>query len=245
MHTEQLLAYSEKYLGNYTQIKQAILRCEPYLRPQFSAQAITILDPRYPTHLKRLSEPPFVLYTQGNLEALKRCKLAVIGSRDMCTYAEHATKRMIQELNQHYAIVSGLAKGVDGCAHQSAIQNNTITIAVLGFGFNYMYPQMHCTLAETIRETGLLVSQYPPHTPIEKFRFVERNRIIAALSDKVCVMQAGLKSGTMSTVNAALDCGIEVYCLPYRYDEIEGKGNNLLIQQGAFILTNFDELIKL
>ncbi len=245
MRKDQLIAYSDKYHGSSSLIKRALLRNEPYQKIETHDSIISILDEDYPWQLKRLSEPPYVLYLKGNVELLHQPKIAIVGSRVMGQYAQKATQQMIQQLRQHFVIVSGLAKGVDGCAHLSALQTNTATIAVLAFGFNYLYPKEHQFLLNEIIHKGLVLSQYPPHTPIEKFRFVERNRVIAALSDKVCVMQAGLKSGTMSTVNAALDCGIDVHCLPYHWDEFEGEGNNLLIQQGAFILTKFDELIKL
>jgi DNA processing protein len=245
MHRNQLIAYAYRYLGSNTLIKKALLVNEPYHQVSEPFNCITILDLNYPNELRRLSDPPYVLFLKGQQEILHKKKIAIIGSRKMCSYAKIMTDRLIASVSSNYVVVSGLAHGVDGCAHQCALQYKIGTIAVLAFGFDTMYPKAHLSLAQDIECNGLLISQYPPHTPIEKYRFVERNRIIAALSDVVCVMQAGIKSGTMSTVNAALDCGIDVFCLPYHVDEPYGEGNNLLIQQGANILTNFNDMIKL
>jgi DNA processing protein len=245
MNRTQLIAYSLRYAGSTARIARALQRNEAYQPSSQTPTAVTILDANYPVRLKKLAHPPYVLFLDGDVDCLSDVSIGVVGSRQMQAYAARSTQALIASLPKHWVVVSGMARGVDGCAHEAALNQGLRTVAVLGHGLDLCYPREHHSLFKRIAAQGCLVSQYPPRTPLEKFRFVERNHVIAALSDALCVMQAGEKSGTMSTVNAALECGIDVHCLPYRIDEVQGLGNNRLIQQGAYILTKVDELIKL
>jgi len=244
MHKLQLLAYSLKYEGDYTSIHQAISMNEPYDIPLYKGFYFTILDDCYPKTLKYLKNPPFVLYYRGNILCLQHECVSVIGSRNALPYAQKWTTEWVRVLSQQYTIVSGLAKGIDGLAHRIACESGC-TIAVLGSGIDVIYPKLNTDLYHIIEEKGLILSEYPEKTEVRKHQFVMRNRIIAALGKGLFVMQSNLKSGSMITVNVALDCGIDVYCLPFNCDQEEGLGNNFLIQQGANILTNPQEFTKL
>ena len=244
MNSKQLLAYSLKYEGDYTSIHKALINNEPYNPVKEEGFYFTICDEIYPDSLKVLKNPPFVLYYRGNIDLLKRESVSVIGSRNALPYAIKWTEKVVRELSKRNVIVSGLAKGIDGLAHRYAMENGS-TIAVLGCGIDVIYPKCNRDLYDQIRIYGLILSEYPNKTEVRKHQFVMRNRIIAGLGDVLFVMQSNLKSGSMITVNVALDCGKEIICLPFNCDQIEGEGNNFLIQQGANILTNLEELTKL
>lgn len=244
MNSKQLLAYSLKYEGDYTSIHKAIENNEPYVPVKEEGFYFTLCDEIYPESLKVLKNPPFVLYYRGNIELLKKECVSVIGSRNALSYAIKWTEKVVEELSKRYVIVSGMAKGIDGLAHLVAMENGN-TIAVLGCGIDVIYPKCNKELYNQIKTKGLILSEYPMKTKVRKHQFVMRNRIIAGLGQSLFVMQSNLKSGSMITVNVALDCGKDITCLPFNCDQIEGEGNNFLIQQGANILTNLEELTKL
>ena len=244
MDSKQLLAYSIKYEGDYASIHKACMNNEPYIPVQEEGFYFTIYDNIYPEALKVLKNPPYVLYYRGNIDLLNRESVSVIGSRNALSYSIRWTEKLVRELSKRYVIVSGLAKGIDGLAHQIAMENGS-TIAILGCGIDVIYPKTNKDLYNQIKMNGLILSEYPGKTEVRKHQFVMRNRIIAGLGQSLYVMQSNLKSGSMITVNVALDCGKDITCLPFNCDQIEGEGNNFLIQQGANILTNLSELTKL
>ena len=244
MIREQLIAYSIKYEGEPAKIRQA-LRCnEPYTPVLASLNVMTFLDDDYPVDLKNLNDPPYVLYYKGNLELLKDQAIAVVGSRCPKDYAITMTKDVVNCLAQRYVIVSGLAKGIDALAHQAALSINS-TIAVLGCGIDRIYPNENKDLFQQIEEQGLILSEYPKMSLPLKHHFPDRNRIVAALSKAVVVMQADIKSGALITVNQALDLGKDIYTIPYDLMALEGQGCNLLIQQGANMILNHDDLLSI
>ena len=244
MTREQLIAYSLAFEGETTLIRQALINHLPYTPVTGILNAITILDDAYPDRLRNLAYPPYVLYTKGNLDLLKRPAVAVVGSRNMLAYAKSMTNQLIPVLSQRFVIVSGLAKGIDACAHEAGLKVNS-TIAVLGCGIDRIYPSENKALAQEIEKYGLILSEYPGDALPLKHRFPWRNRIVAALSQAVVVMQADLKSGSMITVNEALNLGKEVYTIPYGLDHPEGQGCNLLIQQGANLILGNEDLLSI
>jgi DNA processing protein len=244
MTRDQLLAYSFTYEGETIRIKQAIMRNESYEPISGVFSAITILDDTYPDCLRTLRDPPYVLYYKGDLNLLRKEAIAVVGSRTMLSYAEAMTKALIGKLAQHYVIVSGLAKGIDACAHSQGLQGVS-TIAVLGCGINRIYPFENKALYLQIENQGLILSEYPDHAQPLKHRFPWRNRIVAALGKALVVMQADYKSGSMITVNEALDLGKEIYTIPYDLMRPEGQGCNLLIQQGANMILSDEDLMSI
>jgi DNA processing protein len=148
------------------------------------------------------------------------------------------TRRIVSECPDLYVIVSGLAKGIDATAHQEALDRQRPTIAVIGCGIDRIYPKENERLYGDVAAQGLILSEYPGDTPPRRHHFPFRNRLIAALGCKCVVTSATLKSGTMLTVNEAISLGKEVLCLPYPMGVPCGEGCNLLISQGATILTN-------
>ena len=242
MNNIQLLAYSVKYEGEYSRIKLALMRNEPYEPILDSLKAFTVLDDCYPEGLKNLVEPPYVLFYKGNLELLKHKGISVVGSRLPKDYATRWTKSVVELLSQRYVIISGLARGIDALAHVCALKHNT-TIAVLGCGIHRIYPIENKVLYHQIEEEGLILSEYPSETLPLKHRFPQRNRIVAALGKAVVVMQADHKSGSMITVREALDIGKEIHTIPYDLDAQEGQGCNLLIQQGANMILSLEDVL--
>lgn len=162
--------------------------------------------------------------------------IAVVGSRDMSDYGKACTKEVVDELNVKYGIVSGLAKGIDGCAHSYALLQQRSTIAIIGCGLDVCYPKENEKLYASIKKFGLILSEYPYGTKPFAHHFPWRNRIIACLSKCVIVIEAKQRSGTMITVNEALNLGKDIYCFPYRYFDSYGTGCNWLISQGCNII---------
>lgn len=239
---ERLAMYAYEYHGEWSQIAKAIqVMQEPRTYP-VCENYITIYDDLYPRSLRQLRYPPWVLFYQGNLSLLNQQSITVIGSRNACEYGTKMTKLIVKELVPQYCIVSGLAAGIDGIAHATAIENHGSTIGVIGSGLRTQYPSCNEGLYRIMRNQYLILSEYPYDTPVKKHHFPWRNRILAALSKYVFVTQASCKSGTMLTVNEAIDLNREIYCVPYSYDSIDGKGCNLLIEQGANILYEIEQI---
>lgn len=192
---------------------------------------ITIFDENYPKELMNLRYPPFVLYYKGNLDLLKHEKISIVGSRKACDYSLKATEYICLK-NNDKVIVSGLAKGIDGKAHECANK----TIAILGCGIDYIYPRANEYLYERIKNEGLILSEYPSRVKPLAYHFPFRNRIIAALGSCLYVMQSSNKSGTTSTVDEALELGKDVKVLPYDIFSPFGSHNNQMIYEGAEII---------
>lgn len=228
---EHLIAYSLKYHGDYFKIKNAISNKE-VIEPVYLENCITILDEDYPKEFFELKEKPFVLYYYGDLSLLKEEKVAIVGSRNPSDYAKMATKDLAQSLKKE-VIVSGLAKGIDGIAHFNAKR----TIGILGCGIDRIYPNENKELIEYCKKYQLVLSEYPKDVMPYAKHFPFRNRLIIALSKRVYVMQASFKSGTMTSINRALELNRDVYALPYRIYDDCGEVCNQLIQEGAMMIS--------
>jgi DNA processing protein len=235
---ELIIKAAIKYEGSYEKIANAIKNHEHIVSDQGVEDAITILDKGYPMALKQLRYPPFVLFYKGNPDLLNQPAISIIGSRHPENYGVEMTKQVIRNCPQKFVIVSGLAKGIDAIAHQEALLTHRDTIGIIGCGIERIYPMENRQLFEEVAKNGLIISEYPGFTPPRKYHFPFRNRLIAALGAKCVVTAATLKSGTMLTVNEALSLGKEVLCIPYPIGSVSGQGCNLLISQGAGILTN-------
>ena len=223
----KLISYSYYYLGEYDKILQAISRNEDVPLVNIP-NAITIFDEAYPKILFNLKYPHFVLYYKGNLDLFKQDSISIVGSRNPCEYALKATQ-CLAKANSDKVIISGLAKGIDACAHE----NSTKTIGVLGCGIDYIYPRCNYDLIKKMERENLIISEYPGMSKPLGYHFPFRNRIIACLSSTTYVMQSTLKSGTMTTINEALELGKEVRVLPYDIFNEYGENNNHLIYEGA------------
>lgn len=229
---EKLIAYAYKYEGDYFKILKAIETKEEIDEIKDS-NAITIIDREYPKELLELKYPPFVLFYKGNLELLKKEKIGIVGSRNACEYALKATELLTCK-NNGLVIVSGLAKGIDGKAHEIA----DYSIGVLGCGIDYIYPYENIELYKKLIKQGLLLSEYPAKTKPLAYHFPFRNRIIAGLSRTIYVMQSSQKSGTVTTINEALELQKDVKVLPFSIFDEDGNYNNYLINEGALIILN-------
>lgn len=207
---------------------------------------ITIFDEIYPENLKEIYNPPFILFAYGNLKLLKKRITVIVGSRIPTEYSRIILKRIIPDLiNQNYVIASGLAKGVDSIAHEETLLAKGNTIAVLGNGLNYYYPKTNTNLQLKIKNHGLVLSEYLPDTPPRPFRFPERNRILAGLSENVIVTEAKKKSGSLITANYALEANRNIFAVPGPLTSSLSEGPNYLIAAGAMPIVNckFENLL--
>lgn len=206
---------------------------------------ITIFDEKYPHKLKNMYDKPLYLYTKGNEELLNCSSIAIVGSRKSSDYGENVTKNLAYNLaKNNICIVSGLAKGIDKCAHIGTLAGFGNTIAVLANGLDIVYPLENKALAEMIVERGgLIVSEYIIGTKPNKMFFPERNRIISGLSDGVIVVEASEKSGALITADFAIEQGKEVFAVPGNINSMNSTGTNNLIKEGASILTSYKDVL--
>lgn len=205
---------------------------------------LTIIDKEYPAMLKPIKDPPLVLYLMGDLTLLSVMPtISVIGTRSPSTEVNEKMKYIVTPLiKEKWVIVSGLARGIDSLAHKLTLAHNGRTIAVLGSGFNYMYPKENLCLLNEIKKTGLVISEYPPNTPPKPYHFPERNRIISGLSFGTLVIEATENSGTLITVDQALDQGREVYAIPGTPSIPQTKGCHKMIQDGAKLVSHVEDI---
>ncbi len=209
--------------------------------------AFSIDDPNYPNLLKQITDPPWVLFVRGKLENIpSQLEIGIVGTRKCSNYGKEVCIKLTTELaKQGIAIVSGLALGIDGFAHQAALDQNGLTIAVLGGGIDQptIYPPDHRNLAEKILHSGgAIVSEYPPGTEPTKYSFPARNRIIAGLTSGTLVIEAPIQSGALITARRALDYNREVMVIPHPINSISGAGGNELIKQGAAVITSAEDI---
>lgn len=240
---ERILWYAIKYQGDWTKIGNAIQRKESYEKiTTYPYPYVTIADETYPKRLLRLRYPPWILFYQGNLKLLECDSIGVVGARKCSMQALYNTKDVVNRVKNKYCIVSGLAKGIDGMAHQSALDR--ATIGIIGCGIDQIYPKENIRLYQEMAKHHLIISEYPCKTPPLRHHFPWRNRLIAACSNLLIVIEAKKKSGTMLTVNECLELSVPVYCLPTDFSNEEYDGCNYLIENGAYLLSK-DELENL
>lgn len=202
-------------------------------------------DPEYPLLLRQSSAHPLFLYRRGKYVS-DETTLAIVGSRAMTRYGSSVTEALTSELTAAgCTIVSGLAYGVDACAHEVTIKAGGRAIAVLGSGIDQIYPRAHERLAQMILESGgTIYSEYPPGLKPEHFTFPARNRIISGLSQGVLVTQAREKSGALITADFALQDGREVFAVPADIFDPRSQGTNQLIAQGAHVVISASDILK-
>jgi DNA processing protein len=195
--------------------------------------------------LLQIPDPPPVLYVRGRLTNEDEWAVAVVGTRRASAYGKTVTQRLVTDLAvNHVTIVSGLARGIDGEAHQVALDAGGRTIAVLGCGLDLIYPPEHRNLAREIVENGALVSEYPLGTRPEASNFPPRNRIISGLSLGVLVVEAGFKSGALITADFAADQGRDVFAVPGNLYARTNVGTNRLIQDGAKLVMGAEDILE-
>lgn len=242
---KKILYYALTYNGNYDKIKTALENNEDYHDVIYNGNYITIYDENYPKKLLRLINPPFILFYKGDISALNKPSVSIVGSRTNSLYSDEICKKLIDRLDNEFVTISGLAKGVDASVHKYSHINHK-SIGVLGCGIDYVYPYCNKNIYDIMYKEHLVISEYPGLCkPLaDNFRF--RNRIISGLSNYLFVIEAGLKSGTLISVNYALEVGNDIYCVPHRLSD-NVSGCNYLINEGANILYDINivsELIK-
>ncbi|MCW5212905.1 DNA-processing protein DprA [Desulfobulbus sp. TB] len=201
-------------------------------------------DPLFPSLLLNIHDVPILLYCFGDLDCLRLPAVAIVGSRTPTDYGRNVSAELAQQLvGKGLAVVSGLAKGIDGQAHIGALKANGKTVAVLGCGLDVVYPQKHTRLYRQIGEQGLLVSEYRLGTPPEGFRFPARNRIVSGLSLGVVIVEAAVRSGALITARLALEQNREVFAVPGRIDSSKSKGPHDLLRQGATLVQSVEDIL--
>ncbi|HEY3475227.1 MAG TPA: DNA-processing protein DprA [Anaerolineales bacterium] len=215
---------------------------------RIEAQGIKILtweDEAYPQRLKEIDQPPPVLYIRGEYVPDDLFAVAIVGTRRVTAYGRQITEELAAYLAANgITVVSGLARGVDGLAHQAALKAGGRTIGVLGSGVDKIYPPEHRGLAEKMIERGAIISDYPPGTPPDASNFPPRNRIVSGLSLAVVVIEAGETSGALITAEFAAEQGREVFAVPGSILAPQSKGTNKLIQNGALPLLSVNDLMQ-
>lgn len=208
-------------------------------------QFITMTEPEYPKRLKNIYDPPGGIFVKGKLPDDDRPGAAIIGARACSNYGREMAGYLGEALaEQGIQIISGMAMGIDGWGHRGALKAGGDTYGVLGCGPDICYPRENMDLYLQIPLQGGLLSEYPPGTPALGMHFPVRNRIIAALSDCVLVVEARSRSGTFITVDQALEQGKEVMALPGRLDDPLSLGCNQLIRNGAGIITGIEDILE-
>ena len=208
-------------------------------------KTIKLEDSTYPEKLKEIYNPPKTIYLIGNEKLLNQKSIAIIGCRECTRYgAENAYKFGYELAKENICVISGFAKGIDTYSHKGAVSAKGKTIAVLGCGLDIIYPPENIELYKQILlQGGAIISEYPLGSKPEKYHFPERNRIISGLSSGVLVIEAKKKSGTMITVDFALEQGREVYAVPGNISSENSYGTNELIKEGATPVTSINDMI--
>jgi len=206
---------------------------------------LTLADENYPQILRQIFAPPPVIFIKGDIRVFEKHAIAVVGTRNCSSYGKQATAHIVGGLTAKGIVtVSGLARGIDTCAHGVCLDNGGYTIAVLGSGIDWIYPKENRGLAEKVADRGALVSEFPFKTPPGAYNFPRRNRIISGLSAGVVVIEAGKKSGALITASYALQQGREVFAVPGSIFSEKSEGAFNLIKNGAAPVRSAEDIIE-
>lgn len=224
----------------------ALDRLLGWLAEGTNRHVLTLGDPLYPPELLQMADPPLMLYVLGDVQALHHPRrLAIVGSRNPTPQGEANARQFAQALGQaDVCVVSGLALGVDGAAHDGAMLGGAPTVAVVGTGLDRVYPKRHFALAHRIASQGAIVSEYPLGTPPLRENFPQRNRIIAGLSQGTLVVEAAVQSGSLITARLAAEQGREVFAIPGSIHAPQSRGCHALIRQGAKLVESAQDILE-
>lgn len=204
------------------------------LARQHGIALVSSADAAYPEPLKRIEDPPILLYVKGALHADDTLSLAIVGSRNATVYGTSQAARFARDFaTRRITVVSGLARGIDTAAHRAALEGSGRTIAVVGSGLLDVYPPENKRFVEDVARNGAAISEFPLDTPGVARNFPQRNRIISGLALGVVVIEAGLKSGSLITATLAAEQGREVFAVPGKVDHELSRGAHKLIREGA------------
>lgn len=216
-----------------------------WLRGGADRGALTIGDAAYPPLLLQSADPPLLLYVQGRVETLAEPSVAVVGSRHPTAQGLDNARALGRALGEAgYIVVSGLALGIDGAAHEGALAGPSGTVAVVGTGLDLVYPPRHRELARRVAAQGVLVSEFAPGMPALAENFPQRNRIIAGLSLGTLVVEAALRSGSLITARLAVEAGREVFAVPGSIHATQSRGCHHLLRQGAKLVESAQDIVE-
>ncbi len=205
-------------------------------------------SPDYPQQLSEIKDPPICLYVRSDSwkDILKHdLRFAIVGTRKPSEYGRKLTAKITSHLAEAgFLIISGMAVGVDTIAHQTALDKNAPTLAVLGCGVDIVYPAVNRALYNQIIRKGAVISEFPPGTLVKKGLFIARNRLISALSDAVLVVEGKKDSGSLITARYAAEQGKDVFALPGRIDNPNSQAPNILIKEGATPVLQIQDLLQ-
>ncbi|MCA9390514.1 DNA-processing protein DprA [candidate division WWE3 bacterium] len=230
----------KKHRLNQNQIKQHLSAInEGIQRHQLSV--IFWHDDEYPQAFRNLSDPPLFFFYKGTLPQLRERTVAIVGTRNPSAYGQTITQKITAQLvNQGVVIASGFMRGIDTQAHRTVLDHEGRTIGVLGSGFNYIVPPENKKLVNEVIKKGALISEFIPDQQPTKYTFPQRNRLVAALSEVVIVIEAGPKSGALITARLAGEQGKTVAAVPGSIFSVKSAGANWLIGQGATVISTID-----
>lgn len=212
---------------------------------ELNIYCISLNDKNYPINLKEIYDPPYLLNMIGNYKKEDEFAIAIVGSRKATPYGKNIAYKFAKELVRYgITIVSGLAYGIDTAAHKGALDGGGRTIAVLGSGLDICYPKSNINLMKNIIKNGVVLSEYPLGTQPKPGNFPCRNRIISGLCKGVLVVEASYKSGSLITVDYALEQGRDVFSVPGSILSSTSKGSNKLIKEGAKLVTCVEDILE-
>src|ERR1700744_3244189 len=206
---------------------------------------VTLDDPRYPALLLETADPPLLLFTLGRHELLSTPGVAIVGSRNGTPQGLENARTFAQFLSEHQlTIVSGLAQGIDGAAHEGGLAGSSGTVAFVGTGLDRVYPAPHKDLMRRIAEEGLVASEYPLGANALPHNFPRRNRLIAGIARGTLVVEAALESGSLITARMALEEGRDLFAIPGSIHSPQSRGCHRLIQEGAKLVETGDDVLR-
>ncbi len=237
---------AEKVLKEkFPAFKKEVVDQELKLAKKLDLKIITLDDAEYPDNLKNIPDAPLVLYIKGEITKEDKISLGIVGSRRASFYGVSSAEKFAFELAQRgITIVSGMARGIDTASHRGALKAQGRTIAVIGSGFNHLYPPENKKLAEEISRNGAVVSEFPINIAPFKQNFPRRNRVISGLSLGILVVEAAQNSGALITADFALEQGRDVFALPGKVDAANSFGTNGLIKQGAKLVSSVEDILE-
>lgn len=244
-HLASILGIGSQIAADIVSFKKENIEKELSSSEKLGIKILTLNDGDYPENLRKIPGSPIVLYVSGSITAQDNLAVGIVGSRRASLYGLSSAEKFAAWLSaQGITIVSGMARGVDTYAHRGALKAKGRTIAVMGSGFNHIYPAENADLAKEISFSGAVISEFPMDTKPLAQNFPRRNRLISGLSLGVLITEAARNSGALITADFALEQGREVFALPGRIDSAGSMGTNDLLKQGAKIVTCCDDILE-
>ncbi|MEZ5647111.1 MAG: DNA-processing protein DprA [Burkholderiaceae bacterium] len=229
-----------------TELDAQLARALDWLASAPDHAVLSFADPAFPAELLQMADPPVLLWIQGDPRALQHpARLAIVGSRHPTPQGQAHAQAFARALAEAgVCVVSGLATGIDGAAHEGALEGGGPTVAVVGTGLDIVYPRRHAALAQRIAAQGCLVSEYLPGTGPHQSHFPRRNRLIAGLTQGTLVVEAAVQSGSLITARLAAEQGREVFAIPGSIHSPQARGCHALIRQGAKLVESAQDILE-